>query len=51
VKFAKVVRRSVHLTPFGEGFCRMALVGPDEALTAEYPEHDAPGDDDSPRAD
>ena len=27
VKFAKIVRRSIHLTPFGEAFCRTALVG------------------------
>ena len=26
VKFAKVVRRSIHLTPFGEDFCRTCLV-------------------------
>jgi len=42
VKFAKVVRRSVHLTPFGEGFCRLVLVEPEQALTADYPEHDVP---------
>lgn len=41
VKFAKVVRRSVHLTPFGEEFCRLALV--DEATaTSDLPEHEAP---------
>jgi len=42
VKFAKVVRRSVHLTPFGEGFCRMTLIEPEEVATADFPEHDAP---------
>ena len=26
VRFAKVVRRSIHLTPFGEDFCRTCLV-------------------------
>ena len=29
VKFAKVVRRSIHLTPFGEDFCRTCLVDED----------------------
>ena len=42
VKFAKVVRRSIHLTPFGENFCRTVLVDAEEAAAAEYPEHDAP---------
>jgi len=41
VKFAKIVRRSIHLTPFGEGFCRTTLVQPEEAAEA-YPEHAAP---------
>ena len=26
VRFAKVVRRSIHLTPFGEDFCRTCLL-------------------------
>ncbi|WP_435770257.1 Abi-alpha family protein [Nocardioides sp. SYSU DS0651] len=44
VKFAKVVRRSIHLTPFGEEFCRLALV--DEATAAaDLPEHAAPPED------
>lgn len=43
VKFAKVVRRSIHLTPFGEDFCRSCLLEEDEA-TAEFPEHATPGD-------
>lgn len=43
VKFAKVVRRSIHLTPFGEDFCRTCLV--DEAVADEaFPEHDSPGE-------
>lgn len=29
VRMAKVVRRSIHLSPFGEDFCRAALA-PDE---------------------
>jgi hypothetical protein len=43
VKFAKVVRRSIHLTPFGEDFCRQCLVEEDVA-TAAFPEHGTPGD-------
>ncbi|MDO9456977.1 Abi-alpha family protein [Nocardioides sp.] len=43
VKFAKVVRRSIHLTPFGEDFCRTCLVE-EEVATAEFPEHGTPGD-------
>ena len=37
VRFAKVVRRSIHLTPFGEDFCRTCLV-----------EEEAPGERRSP---
>jgi hypothetical protein len=42
VRFPKIVRRSIHLTPFGEQFVRQALV--DEAIGAsgDLPEHDAP---------
>ena len=42
VKFAKVVRRSIHLTPFGEEFCKLALVDEDVAASADLPEHEAP---------
>lgn len=42
VKFAKVVRRSVHLTPFGEEFVRQALVDEVTATSPALPEHDAP---------
>jgi len=42
VKFAKVVRRSVHLTPFGEEFCRQALVDERLATSHDLPEHHAP---------
>ncbi|WP_370248117.1 Abi-alpha family protein [Nocardioides sp.] len=45
VKFPKVVRRSIHLTPFGEDFCRRVLLT-DEELEREYPEHSAPQDTD-----
>ena len=40
VRFPKVIRRSIHLTPFGTGFCRACLVDPEE--TAELPEHQIP---------
>lgn len=45
VKFAKVIRRSVHLTPFGEEFCRLALVDEAVATSADLPEHDLPPED------
>ncbi|WP_183099098.1 Abi-alpha family protein [Nocardioides pelophilus] len=47
VKFAKVVRRSVHLTPFGEEFCRQALVDERIATSHDLPEHHAPPEIDS----
>ena len=31
VTFAKMVRRSIHLTPFGEEFCRTCLLEPEQA--------------------
>jgi hypothetical protein len=40
VRFAKVVRRSIHLTPFGAGFCKACLVDPEE--TDELPAHQIP---------
>ena len=39
---AKVVRRSIHLTPFGTNFCRTCLV--DAAEVTDLPEHGAPED-------
>ena len=39
-KLTKVVRRSIHLTPFGEDFCRTALASGDE--TEAVPAHEAP---------
>ena len=42
VKFPKVVRRSVHLTPFGEEFVRQALVDEATATSPELPQHDTP---------
>jgi hypothetical protein len=43
VRSTKVVRRSIHLTPFGEDFCRTCLTGETEDLTS-LPEHHAPHD-------
>jgi hypothetical protein len=42
VRFAKLVRRSIHLTPFGINFCRTCLVDPED--TAYLPAHGAPED-------
>ncbi|MCW2819090.1 MAG: hypothetical protein JWR42_1877 [Marmoricola sp.] len=42
VRFAKVVRRSIHLTPFGTGFCRTCLADPEE--TEALPVHRIPED-------
>ncbi len=46
VRRAKVVRRSIHLTPFGEDFCRdgLGLHLSMEELN-EIPRHSSPGDD------
>jgi len=41
VKFAKVVRRSIHLTPFGEDFCRTCLIE-DASATDILPAHATP---------
>ena len=41
VAHAKVVRRSVHLTPFGDDFCRVCL-NPDGSAPDLFPEHSAP---------
>ena len=42
VRFPKIVRRSIHLTPFGVDFCRTCLVDPEE--TADLPEQGIPQD-------
>ena len=42
VRFARLVRRSIHLTPFGTNFCQTCLVDPDQV--ADLPEHGAPLD-------
>jgi hypothetical protein len=36
---AKIVRRSIHLTPFGEDFCRVALNLGRDVDKAALPEH------------
>jgi hypothetical protein len=41
VRQAKVVRRSIHLTPFGDDFCRACLPLANEPL----PEHGTPDDE------
>jgi len=43
VKFAKVVRRSVHLTPFGDDFCRTCLLEPE--AVEDLPQHQVPPED------
>ncbi len=40
VRFAKIIRRSIHLTPFGIDFCKTCLVDDDE--TENLPEHELP---------
>ena len=43
VRLAKVVRRSIHLTPFGQDFC-VTVLAPD-ADPAEHPPHEVPVED------
>ena len=47
VKFPKVVRRSIHLTPFGEDFCRMCLVEEESGSETSFPPHGTPPETDS----
>lgn len=49
VTFAKVVRRSIHLTPFGEDFCTTCLVEEETLAVAEFPEHGVPPEVADPR--
>lgn len=42
VRFPKIVRRSIHLTPFGVDFCRTCLVDPEDQ--ADLPEQGIPQD-------
>ena len=44
---AKVVRRSIHLTPFGDDFCNSCLIE-EEAVALTFPAHAAPSDGDEP---
>jgi Abortive infection alpha len=46
VKFPKVVRRSIHLTPFGEDFCRTCLVDEDAEPGTTFPPHGVPPEPD-----
>ena len=46
VRYAKVVRRSIHLTPFGEDFCRACLVL-DAVDVENLPKHAQPAVDDT----
>jgi Abortive infection alpha len=48
VRQTKIVRRSIHLTPFGEGFCRASLVESDRPLV-DLPEHASPEKKREPR--
>ena len=45
VRLAKVVRHSIHLTPFGAEFVRLALVDEDTAADQTLPAHEAPKKD------
>ncbi|HET7195335.1 MAG TPA: Abi-alpha family protein [Nocardioides sp.] len=47
VKFPKVVRRSIHLTPFGEDFCRTCLVDEEPGSGTSFPRHGTPPETDS----
>ncbi len=44
VRWARIVRRSIHLTPFGEDFCHACLV-PDAVEPETLPEHAMPSPD------
>jgi hypothetical protein len=46
VRYAKIVRRSIHLTPFGEDFCRACLVLDDIPDIEALPKHAQPTVDD-----
>jgi Abortive infection alpha len=42
VKYAKIVRRSIHLTPFGEDFCRVSLWTESTGTLDQLPAHSRP---------
>ena len=44
VRFAKVVRRSIHLTPFGVNFCTSCLADETDASLSDLPTHLDPDD-------
>ena len=46
VRMAKVVRRSIHLTPFGEDFCRICLAIDGEGQISDLPAHTPPPEGD-----
>lgn len=54
VRFPKVLRRSIHLTPFGVDFTRMCFVTEEEVAAEEFPTHLSPpivaGESSLPRA-
>ena len=41
IRFPRIVRRSIHLTPFGEDFCRVCFAT-DDTLVDELPAHSDP---------
>lgn len=44
LRFHRIVRRSIHLTPFGEDFCRVCFATAD-AMLEKLPQHSDPGTD------
>ena len=46
MRFTKIVRRSIHLTPFGEDFCRSCLAMDGEGDVGDLPPHAAPPEED-----
>ncbi|MFT4011388.1 MAG: Abi-alpha family protein [Nocardioidaceae bacterium] len=44
VRKAQVVRRSIHLTPFGSDFVRLCFASADEFAAGAFPDHAAPPD-------
>jgi hypothetical protein len=44
VRSARLVRRSIHLTPFGVNFCTACLVDSEDATPEELPKHQLPDD-------
>ena len=42
VRYARIVRRSIHLTPFGEDFCRVTFALEAAGRSGPLPEHSSP---------